>query len=215
MPSLKQVLKHPTTQRALSVLIAGLIRVVMLTSRKEFRVHPQAQRYMSGEDNAIFAFWHGRMMLLPAINPPRKMHVLISLHRDGLLISQVIARFGQATIAGSSSQGGSAAMRNMIRILRHGDNISVTPDGPRGPNQHVHMGIVATAALAGKPILPITFSATRHRRMRSWDRFMVALPFARIVFCVGAPIMVQEANETTRLQVEQAMNELVATADAL
>jgi lysophospholipid acyltransferase (LPLAT)-like uncharacterized protein len=187
----------------------------MLSNRKEFHIHPEAEIFMNGEKNGIFAFWHGRMMLLPAINPPRKMHVLISEHRDGRLISQVIHHFGQDTVVGSSSRGGSEAVRNIVRLLKKGDNISITPDGPRGPNQQAAMGIVTIARLSQKPVLPVTFSASRHKRLRSWDRFMVAKPFGRLVFCIGAPIMLEQADEAVRIGIETAMNKLVERADAL
>lgn len=211
----KRLLKHPITQTALSYMLAAYIRLVMLTSNKNFAVHPEAQKYMTGEENAIFAFWHGRMMLLPAINPPRKMFVLISDHRDGRLISQVIARFGQETVVGSSSKGGTEAVRNIVRLLKNGDNISITPDGPRGPNQTAAMGIVTIAKLSGKVVLPVTFTSSNYQKMRSWDRFMVAKPFGRIKFCVGAPIRVNSADEAARINIETAMNNLVEQADAL
>lgn len=211
----KHFLKHPRTQLILSYLLAGYIRLVMVTNRKEFHIHPDARIFINGEKNAIFAFWHGRMMLLPAINPPRKMHVLISEHRDGKLISQVIHHFGQDTVVGSSSKGGTEAVRNIVRLLKKGDNISITPDGPRGPNQVAEAGIVTIAKLSQKPIIPVTFSATKHKRLRSWDRFMVAKPFGRIVFCIGAPIMIEQADEVARVAIETSMNNLVEQADAL
>jgi lysophospholipid acyltransferase (LPLAT)-like uncharacterized protein len=155
------------------------------------------------------------MMMLPAINPPLKMHVLISEHRDGKLISQVIRHFGQDTVVGSSSKGGTEAVRNIVRLLKKGDNISITPDGPRGPNQIAEAGIVTIAKLSGKPVIPVIFSATKHKRLGSWDRFMIVKPFGRIVFCVGAPIMIEQADEAARISVETSMNNLVEQADAL
>ncbi|MEQ1789011.1 MAG: lysophospholipid acyltransferase family protein [Rickettsiales bacterium] len=211
----KRLLKHPRTQLILSYFLAGYIRLVMLTNRRKFYIHPEAEIFIRGEQNAIFAFWHGRMMLLPAVNPPRKMHVLISHHRDGKLISQVINHFGQDTIAGSSSKGGTEAVRSIVRLLKKGDNISITPDGPRGPNQIATIGIVTIAKLSKKPVLPVTFSATKYKRLKSWDKFMVAKPFGRIVFCVGAPIMVEQANEVARIAIETSLNNLVEQADAL
>lgn len=203
-------------QSAIAWLLSMFIRFVYLTSRKTFLYDDAAIPYLKGEDNALFAFWHGRMMMCPTIEPPhRKMHVLISSHRDGLLISQVIAHFGEATIAGSSSKGGKEAVMDILRKLKSGDNISITPDGPRGPVQVAQMGVVTIAKLSKKPVLPVTFSSTWHKRLRSWDRFMVALPFGRIVFCVGAPIMVARDmdDEEARLMIETAKNALVEKAD--
>jgi lysophospholipid acyltransferase (LPLAT)-like uncharacterized protein len=211
----KSLLKSQLTQSLLSYLLAFYIRLVMLTSRKEFHIHPASEALMRGEGNAIFAFWHGRMMLLPAINPPRKMHVLISEHRDGKLISRVIRHFGQDTIVGSTSKGGAEAVRNIVRLLKKGDNVSITPDGPRGPNQKATMGIATVAKIARKPVMPVAFYASKHKRLRSWDKFMVAKPFGRIVFCIGEPIMVEEADEAARYAIETSMNNLVEQADAL
>ncbi len=217
----KRLLKHPHTQTALSWLLAQYIRFVYYTSRKTRIIDPAAAPYMRGEENAIFAFWHGRMMMCPTIEPPkRKMHVLISFHRDGVLISKVIGFFGEATISGSSSKGGSGAVKDILRRLKAGDNVSITPDGPRGPLQVAEMGIATVARMSGKPVLPVTFSSTRHRRFSSWDRFMLAKPFGRIVFCVGAPISVsreadEAAQEEARRMIEQTMNALVEQADRL
>lgn len=211
----KRILKHPNTQLIISYMLAFYIRLVMWTNRKQYIIHPNAEIFMRGEQNAIFAFWHGRMMLLPAVNPARKMWVLISNHRDGRLISQVIARFGQETVVGSSSNGGTEAVRNIVKLLKNGDNISITPDGPRGPNQTAAMGIVTIARLSKKAILPVVFSANKHKRLRSWDRFMVAKPFGKIVFCIGEPLILQSADEDARVLVETTMNNLLQQADAL
>jgi lysophospholipid acyltransferase (LPLAT)-like uncharacterized protein len=217
----KRVLKHPRTQALLAWLFSLYIRLVFITSRKTRYVDEASERYMRGDDNAVFAFWHGRMMLLPAFCPPgRKMHVLISLHRDGVLISRVISHFGQATISGSTSKRGMGALIEIVRALKGGDNVSITPDGPRGPVQVVAQGTAAIAKLTGKPVLPVTFSSTRCVRFKSWDRFMLALPFGHIAFLVGAPVVLsrdasEEQEEECRLAIEQAMNRLVEKADEI
>lgn len=216
----KRLLKHPRTQGALALLLSLYIRLVFLTSRKTYHSPAEAQPYMQGHDNALFAFWHGRMMMLPAYCPPRrKMRVLISLHRDGILISRVISHFGQATVSGSSSKRSKGALVEILKSLKAGDNISITPDGPRGPAQVAAPGTAAIAKLSGKPVLPVTFSSTRAVRFNSWDRFMLALPFGHIAFFIGSPIVLnrdadEQQEEAFRVQIEQAMNELVTQADS-
>lgn len=217
----KRILKHPNTQKLLSAIIAFCIWLVYITSCRQCYIHPDSLRYMQGDDNAVFAFWHGRMMLMLTFCPPkRRMHVLSSPHRDGRLTSQIIGHFNQTTVDGSSSKGGMKAMRKIVALLQSGDNISITPDGPRGPVQVATMGIITLARLTQKPILPVTFSSTRARKLGTWDRFLLALPFGRIVFCVGAPIMIDRrlddaGQEAARCRFEQVMNELVEQADAL
>ncbi|MDX2074275.1 MAG: lysophospholipid acyltransferase family protein [Alphaproteobacteria bacterium] len=217
MKALKPLLKSHAVHRISVWLIAQYIRLVYITGLRRYDIHPDAARYMRGEENAIFAFWHGRMMLMPCLCPPgHVMHVLISQHRDGVFISDVMREFRFKTIAGSTSKNGRAAFMAMLRALRDGDNIAITPDGPRGPLQVAAGGVAITAKLSGKPVIPITFSARRHKRARSWDRFMVALPFSRIYFGAGAPVAIRKdmEDEAARLAVEQAMNQLVEKADA-
>lgn len=217
MKSLKPILKSRHVHMLLVWLIAAYIRLVFITSRKEYEYAPDARAYMEGKGNAIFSFWHGRMMMLPCICPPNHpMHVLISQHRDGVFISDVMTKFHLTTIAGSTSKNGSAALRAILRALKEGDNISITPDGPRGPHQIAAPGIVAAAKLSGRPILPATFSATRHKRANSWDKYMLVFPFSRIKFCVGSPIMLEKTadDEEARQMVERAMNQLTEQVDA-
>ncbi len=215
----KRLLKHPRTQVFFALLLSLFIRLVYVTSRKSFHVAEDAQPYINGDDNAVFAFWHGRMMMLPTYCPPkRKMHVLISLHRDGLLISKAIGFFGQATISGSTSKRGRAAVVEILKALKAGDNISITPDGPRGPSQTAAAGTAAIAKMTGRPVIPVTFSSTRCIRFKSWDRFMLALPFGHIAFCVGSPIVLTRdadaaQEEECRLRIESQMNQLVSEAD--
>jgi lysophospholipid acyltransferase (LPLAT)-like uncharacterized protein len=82
----------------------------------------------------IGAFWHQRMLMLPPIwRNRRKLHMLISSHRDGILISRVVGYFGIPTIVGSTNRGAADALRGMLAVLRKGEIVAVTPDGPRGP----------------------------------------------------------------------------------
>lgn len=213
----KKILKSPSIQYALSLVLAGYIWLVFFTNKKNKHIHPDAAMYMRGEQNAIFAFWHGRMMLLPTFCPPkRKMHVLISLHRDGKLISQVIDHFGQKTVSGSTSKGGKEAVSEILKLLETGANISITPDGPRGPVHVAARGIAGVARFSGKVVLPVVFSATHAKHLKSWDKFMLALPFGKIFFYVGKPINVSADGdeEEARLHIERSMNALLAEADA-
>ncbi len=217
MKRFKTILKSRAVHRVLVWILAMYIRLVYFTGRKQYAIHPEAERYMRSESNAIFAFWHGRMMLMPCLCPPHRiMHVLISQHRDGILISDVMKEFSLKTIAGSTSKNGRSALIAMLRALKDGENVAITPDGPRGPVQVAAAGVATTAKLSGKPVLAITFSASHHKRARSWDRFMLALPFSRISFCVSAPIVIDRnmPDEEARLLIERTMNQLIDQADA-
>lgn len=206
--AIKQFLKTCTrvmfrskiSRMILSALAAGYIRFVRATSRIEYRVHPDTAPYMSGEKVGIFTFWHGRIMLMPVFSPPqRRLHAMVSIHRDGQWLAELMAHFGHGLVRGSSSRGGALALREALQVLQTGENLAITPDGPRGPAQIAQQGAAALASLTGIPIIPVSISATRRRRIRSWDRFMIVLPFSRIVMMAEhPPLFVQaDADEST------------------
>ena len=146
------------------------------------------------------------------------MHMLISAHRDGRIIADAVSYFGIAAIAGSTRRGGSAALRTMLKKLKDGDCVAITPDGPSGPAMRASIGIVNAARLAQVPIVPITYATSRRRMLASWDRFHVALPFGRGIFLWGEPIEIaaeldEDGLEHARRMIESRMVELVDEAD--
>lgn len=144
--------------------------------------------------------------------------MLISAHRDGRIIADAVAYFGIDAIAGSTRRGGSAALRSMLKKLKDGDCVAITPDGPRGPAMIASIGIVNVARLAQVPIVPITYATSRRFIAATWDRFHIALPFGRGVFLWGEPIEVaaeldEMGVEHARRLIEKRMLEMVEHAD--
>src|SRR5687768_6027018 len=76
----------------------------------------------------IIAFWHGRQLMMPLAYRGRKAYILISQHRDGELIQRVVSRFGFHAVRGSTTRGGTAALRRLIALGRAGGDVVVTPD---------------------------------------------------------------------------------------
>lgn len=219
LPLKKRLLLHPTVQAILCWLVAQLIRLSWPTWRKQWQMHPDAAPYLAGQKNAIFCFWHGRMIVFPCAKPKgRHMHVLISHHRDGELIAKAMQHFNIDAVRGSSSKGAREAIRTLLRLLQQGANISITPDGPRGPRFVAQEGAAAIARLSGLPMIPCSYSAAPARCMKSWDRFMIPKPFCRMVIVFGAPLSVHEhGTDTVQLQekLQHALDEATQKADEL
>lgn len=214
----KKLLRHPGVQSVLAAMVACYIRLTLITARTHRAIDAQAAPFAQGDRQALFVFWHGRLFLCAAFRPPqRSMHVLISGHRDGMLISRLIAHFGIATVEGSSSKGGGPALRTLMRLMRDGGNVAITPDGPRGPAGTVAPGIVYLAKRSGLPVVPVAYSASRARRLKSWDRFMVPFPFSRVALVVGPPLMLAQDEEDTAgcERVAEALRHATAQADQL
>jgi lysophospholipid acyltransferase (LPLAT)-like uncharacterized protein len=162
---------------------------------------------------AIYAVWHGRILLLPYFYGWRRARVLASRSRDGELLTRFVGRFGLEAVRGSSSRGGAEALRLLARSLAEGRDAVVVPDGPRGPRETVKSGIVALARLSGAPIVPIAVGASSEWRLRSWDEFRIPKPLARCVLRFGDPIRVprdadRATEEATRKEVEAALRAL-------
>ncbi len=219
MKLLKDLTRGPAAQEAVNWLAAQYARLAHLTGRPR-ALHPEhrdAAHAMAG-GAAIYAFWHARLPLMwafPGVDRERT-HVLISAHRDGRLIARVMERLGLHVVTGSKSKGGAQALLGMIRLLRRGACIGITPDGPRGPRMRVQEGTIALARAAGVPILPITFSARKAKYFKSWDRLQMPLPFSEGVYVFGAPIVVPRDApdmEPYRLALEESLNAITAEAD--
>jgi hypothetical protein len=215
----KNLSKKESVRGVLCWLAAQYIRVAHLTGRWQVVGREIPEAFWTQGKPFILAFWHGRILMMPYCWPPAQtIHMLISQHRDGQIIARTVSHFGIDTIVGSSSKGGSAALRTMLRTLKAGDCVGITPDGPRGPRMRASEGIIQVARMAGIPIIPCTYSARRGRLLGSWDRFMIAWPFSSGIFMWGQPIAVParmsaEEQETLRQAVEDGLNALSAEAD--
>ena len=168
--------------------------------------------------SVIYAFWHGRMLMFTYSHRNRKIHVLISQHRDGEYIARIIHRLGFVSVRGSTTRGGSKALFEMCDKTAAGFDVAVTPDGPRGPGFRVHPGIISVAQRSGMPIVPITNSAESRWNLSSWDRFLIPKPITKAVIMLGEPIYVSpestpEESEEKRKELEMQMLELTEKAD--
>jgi lysophospholipid acyltransferase (LPLAT)-like uncharacterized protein len=217
---IRRLLKTNFVYCIVAFLAACYIRLVFITSRWDFRGSEIIESYSRAEKPFIACFWHGRlnMMVYAWIRKDLPFQMLLSAHRDGQLISRTISYFGISSIVGSTGRDGTQALRELIKILRGGNVVGMTPDGPRGPRQIVNPGIITLAKLAQVDIIPATFSTSRRYRLSTWDRFHLALPFSRGIFLYGDPISPPEGNdpverEEVRQRLERAMTELQNRAD--
>ncbi|MGE5477034.1 MAG: lysophospholipid acyltransferase family protein [Bacteroidales bacterium] len=221
MGLVKEIGKNERIRGALCWVAAQYIRLVWATGRWETIGADIPARYWDQGKPFILAFWHGRLLMMMKIwRGGMPIHMLISGHRDGKLIARTSAHFGIDSIEGSSSRGGAQALRTIIRTLKGGNCIGITPDGPRGPRMHASAGMVNIARMSGCPIIPACYSSTSRRLLKSWDRFAITFPFSRGVFLWGEPIEVpkelDEAGlEAMRLKVQEIMVAQAAEADRL
>jgi lysophospholipid acyltransferase (LPLAT)-like uncharacterized protein len=167
----------------------------------------------------ILVHWHNRLLGFPAKFGWRyRPHYLISSSRDGniALLSGVIN--GIHYINGSTDKGGAKALLGLRRLLKKDQMICITPDGPRGPARMATNAAIILAASSGAPIVPFSWSSSRHHRQKSWDRLMVPTWFSRGVYAFGEPIYIhgpldEAAANAARLNMEDAINAVTAATD--
>lgn len=196
-----------------------LLHFIGATSPLRFSCRHFEERLIKNGQRFVYAFWHGRLLLLSYTHRRRGINVMVSEHRDGELIAQVIEQMGFGTVRGSTTRGGTRALRALCRVL--GRKVgAITPDGPRGPGFKVQGGAVTVAQLSGCPILPVTSAAFPRWQFKSWDRFIVPKPFSCGVVRFGAPIYVPRRLtpnqfEEFRLLLEKRLNRITEEADEL
>jgi lysophospholipid acyltransferase (LPLAT)-like uncharacterized protein len=215
---LKKVGRRPAVQRMVGATLAAHIGLVRRSTRWRTVNDEAARAAWAGERPVIVAFWHNRLAMMPYCWPSaRPFHMLISSHPDGQLIARTVKHFGIETVAGSSTRGGSEALRSLVRLIKSGVSVGITPDGPRGPRMHASDGAIALARLSGAPILPAAVSVSRRMVMNSWDRLIVALPFGDGAMVWGEPIHVSGDADVAalRLRLESELNRVSAEADHL
>ena len=214
-------MRHSRIRKIACWAIHCYIRFVYRTNRWTVENGEWPQQLLATGRPFIGAFWHGRMMMIPmGWRRMAPMHMLISAHPDGQIIADAVTYFGVDSVAGSTSRGGSAALRSMLKRLKAGDCVGITPDGPRGPAMSASTGIVNLARLARVPIVPITYATSRRRMLATWDRFHLPWPFGRGVYLWAEPIEIAEeldeaGIESARHLVETRMIEMVREAERL
>jgi lysophospholipid acyltransferase (LPLAT)-like uncharacterized protein len=195
-------------------LAAGLIRLLHATIRWEY-VMPNGVS-LSGQN--IYAFWHGRMLMLPrwyTQRHKRPLYILISQHGDGRLIAFAIKLLGIKSVAGSSSRRGVGATLELRRRLEEGASIGITPDGPKGPRFVCKKGVVTLAQQAGIAVQPVTYSVEEQWVIPSWDRMIIPRPFSRGVIVLSDPITVSadEDLDNACVRIQEALNGITEQAD--
>jgi lysophospholipid acyltransferase (LPLAT)-like uncharacterized protein len=218
MSLLKAILQSEIIRQILCWMASFYIRFVFKTSQWEITGYQHPTGFWKNNKPFILAFWHGRILMMPYCwNNKVPIHMLISSHRDGQLIAKTVGHFGIKTLQGSRSKGGSAALRAMIKMIKNGESVGVTPDGPRGPRQICSEGIAHLSKMTNTAVIPCSFSVKKGKFLKSWDRFLLAKPFGKGLFIWGEPILSNDSEdvEILRKRIETSLNSITLEADAI
>ncbi|PLR27746.1 hypothetical protein SGCZBJ_05135 [Caulobacter zeae] len=196
-------LRSPLVIKILSSIFAGYSKLVFMTLRMTVEGQDQAEAvWAQGRTKgagAILCFWHSRIPMSPLSwpqSPARQdMRALISLSNDGEFIARTVEKLGFPSIRGSSAKKtdlaknkhGEQAFRDMVKWVKDGGGIAITPDGPRGPAEHMEKGTPSLARVTGAPVIFVGLAAKPCIRLGSWDRTLIPLPFAKAAMVWDGP----------------------------
>ncbi|MGH7659071.1 MAG: lysophospholipid acyltransferase family protein [Gemmatimonadales bacterium] len=163
----------------------------------------------------LFLCWHESLLPLLWRHRGQGITLVVSEARDGQYLADFGESLGYRLVRGSSTRGSVRALIGAIRELKQGRVVAFTPDGPRGPRRQMKPGVVAAAQRSGAAILPLHADADRAWRFRSWDRFMLPQPLARVRVVYGAPVLVEQDDDPDQAQesLERVMADLTRRAE--
>jgi lysophospholipid acyltransferase (LPLAT)-like uncharacterized protein len=218
MSLVKKIIKSSLAKKALCKLVFYYIKFVLFTSRvnitfKDFNFNEYKDK------QCILATWHGRVLIMPMINPfILPASAIVSDHNDGRLIGDVIKQSGIELIFGSSNRRRLSSLKEIISFIKKGYNFLITPDGPRGPARQINGAIINIASSSKLPIIPATCSSKNAKIFKSWDKFMLPYPFNRIEIIFDKPIYIPHdiaisERETYSKILENSLNNITDLAD--
>lgn len=229
---MKNLLKKLYYSKVIAWIIHAIILFIYSVNKKQYINKEAINNILESGKPVIFCCWHGRifpMVFVSGKNP--KIKAVVSRHSDGELISNVLKSFNVKTIRGSSNRakknrthienrGGAHVVRETIDAISEGYNVAITPDGPRGPRMRFRRNIFKLAQITGAPIMGISFSATNSIIFNSWDRFLLPLPFGKIVVKFTEPRFInsdlnEQQLEIIGKEIEKDLNKITTEVDLI
>ncbi|HIP42868.1 MAG TPA: DUF374 domain-containing protein [Aquifex aeolicus] len=190
-------------------LISLILRIIGRTIRWR-------KRYEFRKDKGkIYALWHGHALGLAMFAMDRGIVVLVSRYRDGEIAARILKHLGFEVVRGSTEEGkahkgGRTAVKKLMELLQQGKNIAITIDGPKGPAFKVKKGVIYLAQKTGSPILPVVVNFEKYKKLNSWDRLIVPLPFTKGEIRLGQEMKISQSEdlENARKKLERILNNL-------
>ena len=190
----------------------GVLRALGMTWRIRTINGEPWEELRRAKRSFIFSLWHGQLLPLLWHHRDQGVVVLISEHKDGEIVARAAASLGFSLIRGSSSRGADRALISISRELEAGKEVAITPDGPKGPSQKFAPGALVAAQRSNSYIVPIGVTADRAWRLKSWDRFMIPKPFARVTIAYGPPTKVAASTPRAAADEGPRFEQLMADA---
>ena len=193
---IKIILKNYFVKKFLSLVGALYVYIVYVSSKKIFINKTSFDKLILENESFIYALWHDHLLLSPLTwQTKKRIDILISKHKDGDIIADLIKYHGFNSIRGSTNnpykekeKNTISSIRKIIKTLRGNVSIGITPDGPRGPRHKVSEGTINISRISNKKILPMALDYKKKWVLSTWDKFIIPKPFNKICIVWGDPL---------------------------
>jgi len=180
MPNLKDF-SRKVGQVVIPPLAYVLMRILWWTSKKNFyNIEAIA------DEQHVCVTWHAELLMTPQayryIHKNQSASAIISSHFDGSLIAGTLEFLDIRPLRGSSKKGAKQVLLQAFKSIKSGEEVLITPDGPRGPRHSMSDGAIGLALKSKLPIFVMNFKAKRYWQLNSWDSFVIPKPFTTIDF---------------------------------
>lgn len=225
---MKGLVRAPWVQALAGFLLAAWLKLCFATMRWTHEGLEGAEKVWAAGGGVVVCFWHSRISLSPhswPLDRAQPARAMISLSPDGEFVARAVALLGFPAIRGSSrkktargfkQKGGTEAFREVLRWVRAGNCIAITPDGPRGPAQSMAEGAIMLARLSKAPVVMLGLACRPALQLDTWDKAIVPLPFSRAAIVYGEPFLeAADDSPAVRAVWKAKLDALTERAEAL
>jgi lysophospholipid acyltransferase (LPLAT)-like uncharacterized protein len=219
---IKRVFKHffknnSLLHKLLTNIIFLYLKLVYATNKWVF-VWPDGldEDKINAKEGVLFAIWHNRLAFSIYIcRNYDGMYGLASPHRDGKVITDIVKKMGYKIIEGSSNRKPVEAVRSIIKQLKSGNKIVITPDGPRGPVYKINSSMTRIGKKYNKDIIPVSCMATKYFQLKTWDNMMIPRMFGKTIVTMGGPLKLSGDQEMDDKLLENTLLDLSSKAELI
>lgn len=183
--------ENPIVFNLLVAIVFIYIKFCYLTTRWQF-IWPEnyTKDDLLKEKGVLFALWHSELTYsIKIFGSYRPVKALVSPHGDGKIIKNIIQLFGYDTIGGSTNKEAASALKTIIKDLKAGTNIVITPDGPRGPAKQINSSMAKVAYKYGYKLIAASCRPKSYFQINSWDKMMIPKPFTKVEVQFNSPLI--------------------------
>ncbi len=205
---LKDILLPP-----LAYLILKLINITIT-----YQVENEVELKKVADNNAvIIALWHDQLWYPSYYLKDRGYVALADISRLGDCIAYALEKSGFKMVRGSTSKGGSASLRKLLRNLKNKATLTITPDGPKGPRHKIKPGIIYLAGKTDSLIVPLGVAFKNKWQLGTWDKFQIPYPFTKATLVFGTPFKIDGSAKLAEKEelIEQKMKQVTKRANQL